>query len=1778
MSTTFHATNRGARAAHRALLPALLGLALVVTAVPADAVDLTVKGVNKDGTITDVTSFRWVLEEDTTYHVQLDGGEVLMDSDGEPVLDPAWKLRQNHTLSLGFHASYAPVVDQGHQGDALPTLDTTTPKHYFISVLPDSGYSIGGAQIAPGQTEVTVYVNQLPLPTAQISVFVFEDNYPTNSAPDTATLALPDGTEQVVEGGLEGFQLILEDAGGRYGASAGQAIQDAFGNPLGTTYIRDANDNPILDADGLPQVDELGSGVIRTDANGYAFVKNMAPGKYGILVAPPSGQGWQQTTTIEGTKVIDAWVKANEPRFFAEFGPPGPHVFMGFVRVDPATKEWTDAASLTGGVSISGTVVNRHLSRPPETQFWPGVTPDHTTAWVALNDLDQGPDGKAVYITETNNGAFTIPNVPDGTYQLAVWDNNLDFVIGLQGITVGPDDPVQPPTCDSAAGPCDLGKVAVNQWFTGLEHDVFLDLNENGFWDAGEPPLLEQNVNLRWRDGTINQAAPTDGEGFVPFDEVFPFFSWQVAEVDFALGKPTGVTVVVDAGGEIDPTDPWSRDGQLNPQIQDPTDPDSYLPGDADGAGGIYPVPPSGTADYRVERGPVLTQAYQGFLGQTSAISWGKTPWKTGENGGISGMVYYATTRAEDDPRWAVAEVWEPGIPGVTINLYRDADLDGIADPGGPILTTVTDSWDASLPSGCVNPADDPFFINNPGVDCFDGLRNFNQVRPGVFDGGYAFGPSFSCADDFGGTCPDWINIPDATNHPDVGYLKPGGYIVEAVTPTGYTLVKEEDRNVDFGDEYTPSTMAVPPVCVNWDDVDEDGVPGRLVPDELSLFPGVEVGSGFGGTSRPLCDRKQVLLSGGSNAPAEFFYFTDVPIAAHYVGFILDDTANEFDPTSVQFGEKYAPPFLPVSFHDWTGREITRTYSDIYGRYNGLIPSTYTTNLPMPSGMSPNMLTACMNSMMKPDGAGGFVRDDLFNPQYSQFCYTFQYMPGTTTYLDTPVVPVAAYAGPGQFPVDCDPQAGTPGILSVTSGTDGPWVPAAGGSLTITSLGVQSVPNPDYCPSSDKSCEDEGLVNDQKTIDRDYGFGTAAGTVTVGGVALDPGFVTWGNDTITVAVPSLATLAADPAFTGWTDKTNNPSWGSGQLLVTNADGVESEVGITVTLGLDTQATHHRVAAGGSIQAAIDAAAPGDLITVAPGTYNEILVMWKPVMLQGWGAGFGGEGSVNVNAIVVPADKLADWRAKVEGLITDGFVDVLPGQEVAAQPGVQPNALGTEQAPGILVLGKRTGNDRFAKNPSRIDGLFVTGSTTGGGILVNAYAGTANNDNAEYALQISNNRVENNAGFFSGGIRLGHPNLVDQNGNELTYADAANRDITIAYNQVFRNGGLEGAGGGISLYNGSGRYRVSNNAVCGNFTLGHGGGIGHLGLSDAGVIEDNTITFNENFNQGPGLNVHGGGLYIGGAPAIVQGELTEGAGNVDVARNLLQGNMAGAGDGGGIALDAVNGSDVGNQPDKWWHVDLVNNTIVNNIAGRAGGGISLRDAVAVRIAHDTVARNDSTATTGDLVVNDASIPQPAGIAAYTHSDAGLPGTFSDPELVDTIVFENRAFNVTTNTDGLLVLEGGAFNDLGVVGTAGAITCNADSCVATGDAGADALFVAPAINTNRLTSMMAEQSLQITAAPDEGGNFIRVVFGIALDTDTTGYGLLSPTGDYHLAAGAVAIDAAVDLDPAVTDDIDGGARFGGTNDIGSDEFGATKAARIPHGAPAARAAGRRVGGGS
>ncbi len=1650
------------------------------------AVELTVEGPDGEP----ITEYRWLVEEDLTRHIE--PGRTCLETE-----------TMEECLSLQFHRSYMPVVAEGDSSDPGPLSGLDPTKRYFISVLPDSGYSMGGAQVAKGQASVTVTVNAEPVPLAQIRVLVFEDNYPINNAPDLPQeQPQPLTDEEKAAGRFDPtrFSVLLFDAAGRFGVAGGQMIMDAFGNPIGTTY----------DADG--EVVEMGSGTIHPDENGIAEIKNLPPGKFGVQVVPPAGEGWAQTSTIEGTKTIDAWVKANEPPYFTEFGPPGPHVFVGFVR------SFADSDTLAGGTTISGQIRNIHQSRPPEYTFYTGEP--FPECWIGLNDMAAGI-GKGIFAAPCDDDSrFTIPNVPPGSYQLAVWDKNLDIVFGFYNFTVDETGG----TCNNGQS-CAFGDVPVFAWFSRLHNHVFFDANENGIWDEGEVPMPEQLVNLRFRDGSIYQSMPTDFDGASPFEEVFPFFHWLVAEVDFARFKATGATVVVDAGGPVDPNNEWGF-GVLNPQPQSADEGAPYEGG-----------------PYRVETGPVLTQAFQGFLGQSSVIQWGKSVYDTaaGENGGISGMVYYAVTRAEDDPRFAAAEEWEPGIPRIQVNLYRDCDGDGqpdqpdpegngclaltsegheaqladvdnypygwaddgtkgpedldrngdgTFDAGDAIQITYTDSWDDSQPTGCRG---DVFSWQGYDTDCFDGLRNFNQVRPGVFDGGYAF------AD-----------------------LTQGTYIVESGWHPVYKTVKEEDRNVDFGEQYAVPEL-LPAACVG---------DRHLVPDTFSLFDSSEPPY-RAGTMTPLCDRKQVALTPGMNAVAEFFMFTYVPIAGRAVGFVLDDLANEFDPNSPMFGEKYSPPFVPISIRDWSGREIGRTYTDRWGSYNALVPSMYTNNLSSPGGMSPNMLITCMNApgrIPNPDhdpadpASEPTMPDPFYNRQYSQFCYTFQYMPGTTTYLDTPVVPVAAFAGPDQHPLDCELPDGTPVIWSSHGPTAaGPWVANAGDTLTLISAGTVPVPNPAW----------DGTGDEPKQIPRNFGFGNEPGTLRIDGqpVAVSE----WSDASITFEVPY-----------------------GGQVEITRADGATSVTGITVTVG----GTMVAVTPGGSIQEAIDLAQPGDLVLVPPGTYEELVVMWKPVRLQGSGA------ATLINAVKAPGERLLAWRDKVEGLIASGAVDMLPSQEVG--PGLlEPGTFNTEEGPAIIVLAKDSGvldEGGFVADPNaHIDGFTITGADHGGGIFVNGYA---------RHLAVANNRIFGNTGVFGGGIRIGHPQLVaEDNDGGRSYEDAQNDYVRIHHNYISRNGANGGVGGGVSINNGADHYAVTDNFICGNFTQGNGAGIGHLGLSDDGLIARNRILFNESFNQG--VSVSGGGLFIGGAAGLDgPGSLSAGAGNVKVIGNLIQGNLAGAGDGGGVRLAFINGQEVvGDSRGRNWHtVDLLNNLIVNNVAGLAGGGVSLQDALKVNILNNTIAHNDSTATAGEAFAPGSpneSTPQPAGIVSRSHSSqleallersafAGYPR----PDITNTIVWQNRAFHFVIDPTqeppfyGLLPAPEEAIHwDLGVIGATGnlqprySLLTDNSGHEARFNISGDPAFAAPYFNGDRgqtLAEIEHKTSIAATPAFDEGGNFIHLRFGP-----------LTLTGDYHLTDGSAAINAGTGAPlfshTELTLDYDGEPRPSSDSivDIGADE---------------------------
>ena len=145
-----------------------------------------------------------------------------------------------------------------------------------------------------------------------------------------------------------------------------------------------------------------------------------------------------------------------------------------------------------------------------------------------------------------------------------------------------------------------------------------------------------------------------------------------------------------------------------------------------------------------------------------------------------------------------------------------------------------------------------------------------------------------------------------------------------------------------------------------------------------------------------------------------------------------------------------------------------RTFTDEYGAYNALVPSTYTVNMPSPSGLMPGMITTYLNHPFKQNSAGQSVPDPDYDPKYSQMAWTFMYSPGMSSYLDTPIVPVGSFAGHPDFTVDVEPPDRTPKILKVSGNADsgvdqkGPLVCADNDSITITAVGTVDVNNPAY--------------------------------------------------------------------------------------------------------------------------------------------------------------------------------------------------------------------------------------------------------------------------------------------------------------------------------------------------------------------------------------------------------------------------------------------------------------------------------------------------------------------------------------------------------------------------------------------------------------------------------------------------------------------------------------------------------------------------------------------
>ncbi len=286
--------------------------------------------------------------------------------------------------------------------------------------------------------------------------------------------------------------------------------------------------------------------------------------------------------------------------------------------------------------------------------------------------------------------------------------------------------------------------------------------------------------------------------------------------------------------------------------------------------------------------------------------------------------------------------------------------------------------------------------------------------------------------------------------------------------------------------------------------------------------------------------------------------------------------------------------------------------------------------------------------------------------------------------------------------------------------------------------------------------------------------------------------------------------------------------------------------------------------------------------------------------------------------------------------------------------------------------------------------------------------------------------------------------------------------------------------------------------------------------------------------------------VGESP--IAGTVSLGTGDVTIEDNVIRGNFAEGGQGGGIRLQQVNGADVtafNRQPARWHRVTISSNVIVDNVAGWAGGGISMSDTLRATLSGNTIANNDSTGIAGVALVAGVGRPAAAGLVSEPTSAqllAQLPtlaqrtaNAISQPVVLnDNIFWRNRSFYYSGNgrlcagnsvsavggactvipdqaTSGQCV-NGARYWDLGVLGDNSPLPAvqhlNPTDSVLTstqgytrgGNTSTNPAFASEVCNGARLTPELgtflnppAVLNLQVAATVDEGNNYINLRYG-------------------------------------------------------------------------------------
>jgi hypothetical protein len=1608
--------------------------------------------------------------------------------------------------------SNSPIVREGDQ--SRNTVDLP-PGRYLISVRAVD-HKMWGAYInlpadaaADGslteRIDLTTQSSDNPLPLGRITTYVFEDNAWTNGAPDAE--------EAVEDGGtaMAGFRVELTEE-------------------TDSAVTVDYNNNPLC-----------GDGVCLTDGEGFNTIDNLGPAGYNIHVTPPehcnpdltaadrttTGPGtWYQTTTIDGGLSLVAPVEEGSDGT----GAPGEQLW------EPLTTERTGyffgfvCAPLDFATPGTGEIVGQARNWVEWAPYTVGTYTDPVeNPFVAVTDA---ATDQTVFVGQGDaNGNFDIQNVPAGTYNLSIWDEQLSYIMRFKPITVAAGETVD---ANENGDDGSVG-VGVSRWFGWLDGHVYKDLNGNGQMDPGEPTIANTDMDQRWRDGSIKEGTFTNTNGYYeyPTAEGGALGRWIVNEQGFArFSAYPGPSVHDEHTGDVIPS--CATDG--------PAPADPCIPTD--------------------QGGGLLTNQLI-LEGHRATVDWGKRDYPASTPGQIVGITYFATTRNEFNARFQAHEDYEPAVPDVTVYLEAPG-LDGLPNTADDVIVNkyVTDHW--QQPNASQDPQDPP---GNSFTQSCDPLRDFNgadissqfnpkigpnclevpltgeQTKDGAFDGGYAFADYCPngydlAADD--GTCAGGT---------DPVALVAGTYITHAVMPKDgtdtracntdaadpnvsvakdsvpgggdgclYRPVKEEDVNVDLGNHFAPQIP--PPPCTG----DDHLIDQSTLVTRSNYF-------GVPGAHAPLCDKRLVELTNGQNANADFNLMTnfitdpngenaadtrigDVPEPGRFVGQVFNDIYFENNPESPWYGEPRPIAGIPVGIYarvdtvcpdgGTTGcatpnanapfdpdhwRLLTTVTTSPDGSFEALVPSTETLNCPIPQGPCPGMYLVTV------DDPGTKAHPNAnYDPNLLTATTPASAWPGLTNpTLDLPLDPIS---GTGcDFSVGPDGTASTtPELLQVSR----PYV-LAGDSGTARRITISG----DFIGPAGPTGATGGHVN---LTDVRTGTVTTLTRANGGVVSWTPGSGST-PDTIVMQVPAINTTTFRPGpkqltIVGATSNGGSSSVNGLTVHVLGSNGAGPNAVTYTPSVVNVPPPPPAGANAHALQDAIDAAAAGSLLVLSPGVYNENVLMWKPLKIQGLGPG----GIIGAHELQQRAPE--DPRFSVRGSVVDGrffpqnAADFDATVAAHAPYAVDPTYSDILRGADISVVAKSTSAYNLATgaaggilSAARIDGVGLQtghGGAGAGGVQLQA---NANN------MQLTNNILENNGGVFSGGLGLGQP-----------YAHANhNYNVRIGNDRILGNGGLTRAGG-LGIFYGSNNYEVASSIFCSNFGVEYGAGISHWGLSPGGRIHDNQIYYNDAVDSGAGVAIQSE------VPASTTPVLGDGSGSVDIDRNLIEANYSGD-DGGGIFLqDSLTAA-----------INIRNNMIVNNGAADIGGAVMLDDASNVRFINNTVSNNVTTGTSENSAIGE---PHSAGLAAEKHDPlfqatlpAGAPDFSNPTALFNNVFWNNDAFTLDQFGPVAALVDNG-FIDFEVHGT----TNNADTFtprysdltngnilgpdgvqrpVPAGQGnliGVDPGFVAPFVNELTVTGSRGDPQMA----------------AVTITGQDPPVGL---TGDYHLTGASAVVDRGV-----------------------------------------------------